>query len=551
MRQDLGALHASYDLDVPGAIGTSLRRGLLGGSSSHVTPSEEIICRYGVPTSRVVNVTQILGRPLPHKAASRRLDALGDLDAGVSLSSSLSLPSFAAGSSRATSPRTAASGGGGRRKMLSVADLRRIALPPPEPRRRRCGGREAAAASKRPASSAGVPSVSNSVAGDAEVPVRAQTSPATVEQLVEEEAPLDGPEAAPAASPQQEAIFKACRAMAAANADEGSDLGDITEDDSSTASSPSSQARAASNGAAEAPSQPTASVRPRPAPLSGGSSARPKRPARSNARARRASVAGVGKKLLQQSVSSFGGGIPDGMQSPQGKVPWEESDSGSEESSEERERVRTRSSDAMVGVRGNAGDSPGGAHGNQTAARRRDNPFIAFEDRELRLKQERRWLQDEPDHFMRRYRELALGSCMSKLERDARDENELFEEALFHTPYSVKVQALVSLRHELKRLKTESFSGTATEDVRRMMTSGREELRKLMKSSKSPLQQTTQDPGTKGKRNERNMQAACVRLLRTMQEELRESNFLERNTQKVIPVKEENTLFKGMVVNFK
>jgi len=152
-----------------------------------------------------------------------------------------------------------------------------------------------------------------------------------------------------------------------------------------------------------------------------------------------------------------------------------------------------------------------GAHGQQ-AKKQVKNPFVEFEDKEMRLQDERRWLQDDdtvPNYFDYRLREKKQSTANLHLEIDAGDPFQQYEDAVYHGAYSVQVKANVAYKQELKRLQLLEKEGSRTPES---MSGARKALKKPKKSEEKPEE--------KPKKSERNASAACVKSLRSMHEDL-------------------------------
>jgi hypothetical protein len=154
------------------------------------------------------------------------------------------------------------------------------------------------------------------------------------------------------------------------------------------------------------------------------------------------------------------------------------------------------------------------------------NPFVAYEDREVRLQQEKRWLLHDAKHLSMRTRELTVGSTIGKLTRESRDPEEFYDERMSHTPYAVKIKALVAMRQELRRLRNES-EGTLKDQANTLFKSGTmsmsmTSLRDLSRTRK--LEGAIDDlrgSGRKPKRGEKVASCMSVKLIKEMQEWVR------------------------------
>ncbi|CAJ1403328.1 unnamed protein product [Effrenium voratum] len=97
-------------------------------------------------------------------------------------------------------------------------------------------------------------------------------------------------------------------------------------------------------------------------------------------------------------------------------------------------------------------ERPRSAPGRRKAHRAK-NPFIEYDAREKRLNQERKWLQEAPDHMEQRRTDLRLGALLRHLDvRDDSDER-LYENRTFYGPHSMAMKARQRPRKEPKEPK--------------------------------------------------------------------------------------------------
>lgn len=80
------------------------------------------------------------------------------------------------------------------------------------------------------------------------------------------------------------------------------------------------------------------------------------------------------------------------------------------------------------------------AGGRRQSMKHQDNPFIEYEDREKRLQQERKWLQEDSSYLEQRTADLRKGKVQNKLDCRSMSPETLFDNRMFYTDYAVKIQ---------------------------------------------------------------------------------------------------------------
>lgn len=85
--------------------------------------------------------------------------------------------------------------------------------------------------------------------------------------------------------------------------------------------------------------------------------------------------------------------------------------------------------------RGRGGFSQGAMSG-----KKKDNPFVEYEDREKRLQQERKWLQEDPLYMEKRTSDLRQGKVQKELTCRSKSPETLFDARVLFGPYSTKIR---------------------------------------------------------------------------------------------------------------
>jgi len=87
--------------------------------------------------------------------------------------------------------------------------------------------------------------------------------------------------------------------------------------------------------------------------------------------------------------------------------------------------------------------------------KRAQNPFVEYEDREQRLQNERRWLQQDADYLAKRREELRFNKVQRSLDVQHLSGDQLFQNSVIYNEYSHYIRTLSSLKEEVRRYKTE------------------------------------------------------------------------------------------------
>ncbi|CAJ1441777.1 unnamed protein product [Effrenium voratum] len=134
-------------------------------------------------------------------------------------------------------------------------------------------------------------------------------------------------------------------------------------------------------------------------------------------------------------------------------------------------------------------ERPRSAPGRRKAHRAK-NPFIEYDAREKRLNQERKWLQEAPDHMEQRRTDLRLGALLRHLDvRDDSDER-LYENRTFYGPHSMAMKARQRPRKEPKEpkeKKEKKEAGRKAQEARPALA-----LKRLGQELKSSLSEEAQ-----------------------------------------------------------
>merc|ERR1719330_1114715 len=88
--------------------------------------------------------------------------------------------------------------------------------------------------------------------------------------------------------------------------------------------------------------------------------------------------------------------------------------------------------------------------------RRRHNPFVEYEDREMRLQDEIRWLQEDSAYLDDRRDELRFNNVQRGLDIRESSSEHLFENAVIYSDYSPPVRTSTALKEELRRRREET-----------------------------------------------------------------------------------------------
>lgn len=169
--------------------------------------------------------------------------------------------------------------------------------------------------------------------------------------------------------------------------------------------------------------------------------------------------------------------------------------------------------DAGVGIVGSA---------MQHKNKREQNPFVEYEDRQQRLQDQRRWLQEDPVYLEERMKTLQAETTQTILSNSSKHPDDLYEEAVYHGSYSVKVRQNMSAK--VKRWQSE---------IERSHSVGASlpSIDKKWNVMQPDAQQQAPKSDAAVKRAERNPQNPCVKLLRSMQNELESSWWIPQDPE--------------------
>jgi len=78
--------------------------------------------------------------------------------------------------------------------------------------------------------------------------------------------------------------------------------------------------------------------------------------------------------------------------------------------------------------------------------RQQRNPFLEYEDKEVRSTRERKWLQDDSTYMLQRKEDLRHGTAMKNLDTRAASAQELYDKRIYYGPCSAKLRASKSTR---------------------------------------------------------------------------------------------------------
>merc|ERR1712178_523561 len=95
------------------------------------------------------------------------------------------------------------------------------------------------------------------------------------------------------------------------------------------------------------------------------------------------------------------------------------------------------------------------AKARQKNSRHRSNPFVEFEDREMRLNWERRWLKDDDVYMHERMKGMRVDSVQARLNKGSISNAMLYEDAVYFGPYSKSVK---TRRHQKANRLSDDFN---------------------------------------------------------------------------------------------
>lgn len=166
----------------------------------------------------------------------------------------------------------------------------------------------------------------------------------------------------------------------------------------------------------------------------------------------------------------------------------------------------------MVGA--SAAASAAAAQGERNR-RRAQNPFVEYEDRELRLQWERQWLQEDILYLTERREDMRFNMVQRNLDVKCITSDRMFENAVIYNDYSHYIRISTALKEELRRTKQEDgvLRALALPKIQRL---------------KSALEKTSGSTEAGGvlrrKQRERAVTAPCVKSLQGLQQQLQESH---------------------------
>eukprot|EP00927_Polykrikos_kofoidii_P063085 TRINITY_DN5789_c0_g2_i1.p1 TRINITY_DN5789_c0_g2~~TRINITY_DN5789_c0_g2_i1.p1 ORF type:complete len:544 (-),score=86.16 TRINITY_DN5789_c0_g2_i1:27-1604(-) len=179
------------------------------------------------------------------------------------------------------------------------------------------------------------------------------------------------------------------------------------------------------------------------------------------------------------------------------------------------------------------GDSTGGSHNQPGGKKHELNPFKDYDEEGQRLQLERRWLMEHSWYMDLRVKIIAHDGIKTKLELQAKDPVEIYEESVYHGNYSQQVKANMALKAEIRRLRCESEGGSSPSCS---IAEAKKTLRNTLPHFKKQLLTGTQNFASEsggGKRSDRNAPSATVKLLKSMQKDLVKS--MEKVDEKAPP----------------
>lgn len=96
--------------------------------------------------------------------------------------------------------------------------------------------------------------------------------------------------------------------------------------------------------------------------------------------------------------------------------------------------------------------APGGPRPQAVKSRaRKNNPFIEYENREKRLQQERKWLQEDPKYMQHRTSDLKHGKVQQKLYCRSKSAEMMGEDRVLYGDYAVKMRQRKERTERLQR----------------------------------------------------------------------------------------------------
>eukprot|EP00929_Paragymnodinium_shiwhaense_P007562 TRINITY_DN111478_c0_g1_i1.p1 TRINITY_DN111478_c0_g1~~TRINITY_DN111478_c0_g1_i1.p1 ORF type:complete len:397 (-),score=107.63 TRINITY_DN111478_c0_g1_i1:112-1302(-) len=136
------------------------------------------------------------------------------------------------------------------------------------------------------------------------------------------------------------------------------------------------------------------------------------------------------------------------------------------------------------------------------------NPFAGADESGRRLQWERKWLVENPEHLEMRRRQFTTDGRLTTLATKQMDPDLAYEMKVYHGAYSMQVKANADARAEKRRIRE---GGNADIVAKRPVSA-------MAKADQSQAPQATTRKG-RG-----NQEQACVRMLRQLQKELKESD---------------------------
>lgn len=86
------------------------------------------------------------------------------------------------------------------------------------------------------------------------------------------------------------------------------------------------------------------------------------------------------------------------------------------------------------------------------------NPFVEFEDREMRLNWERRWLKDDDIYMSERVKGMRLGAVQARLSQHSMSRDNLYEDAVYFGTYSCGLRSLQQKKAEADLIRRRHHS---------------------------------------------------------------------------------------------
>lgn len=197
-----------------------------------------------------------------------------------------------------------------------------------------------------------------------------------------------------------------------------------------------------------------------------------------------------------------------------------ESESGSSDTSNEAEKSPHKSTHGVkaeaAAIVGASAAATALAQQGEAARRRAQNPFVEYEDREMRLQNERRWLQEDSFYLSERRKELRHNNVQRGLDVRTIPDNTLYENAVIFNQYSHYIRTTAHLKEELRRHREEPAASPLRELA--------EPKIQRLKAQKAAFAQKKQvEPGG-AKQKERGLASPSIRNVQGLQQKLGDSH---------------------------